>query len=153
MSVFLKDYFLDMAEKAPFAYLVAGLKDWNLYGQYAAGNSFYVIDFASAQLFAAYRGVGDIERAVIYSFLANRTKIQILSGELRADSDVIKHYRHNPLKEILGNSFSSLDRAPAENVLACMLTADNQRVAVAKVVASQYFQACLKNNTTENSPL
>lgn len=149
LETFLKDYSVDMLGKAPFAYLVAGLKEWKLYGRDAAGPSFYVIDFASAQLFAAYRGVGDIERAVIYSFLANRTKIQILSGELRADSDVMKHYRHNPLKEILGDEFSMLDRTPAENVLACMLTADNQRVAVTKVVTSHYFHTCLKNNTAE----
>lgn len=149
MAVFLNDYLTDMARKTPFAYLVAGIKDWKLYGQSAAGSSFYMIDFANTQLFTASRGVGDIERAVIYGFLAISARMQIFSGELSATSDVLKTYQQPPVQDLLGDQFSMLDRVPPDNVLVCMLIADNQRVAVAKVVTSQYFQTCLKNNTTE----
>ena len=91
----------------------------------------------------------DIERGRVYGTLIDKSKVELLSRELGADSKILSAYKPASF-DSFGPEFSVLTRSLGSAVLACLLVTDNLRVPFRTVVTSKRLLNCLNEFTVED---
>lgn len=106
--------------------------------------AFYGFDVGSTQLFSTFYVNGDVERAVVYSFLSDGVKLEIMKEELRDGSNLLSFYENRKLADLIGKEFELFDNANPDYSLLCVLKYDNVRVPFSTVVKSTALKDCIE---------
>jgi hypothetical protein len=105
---------------------------------------YFFADLADREIFFRMSAAGDTERAVLYSSLLSRLKLDSVKSICGEAVECDLPGEELRFDDLFGNGFEFMNRLRADMVLGCLLKTDAFLVDIRKLLRSRRFEICVR---------